>query len=104
MTPQHSENTWLLYILTTIIVIIIFALIAALIRMTQLARMRAHILKQTNEDLKNEIKDRIRIEETKQKLEVALLQGQKLQAMGTLAGGIAHDFNNILYAIIGYTE
>ena len=84
--------------------IIIFILIAALFRMAYLARMRAHILKQTNENLKNEIRDRIHIEETKQKLEVALLQGQKLQAMGTLAGGIAHDFNNILYAIIGYTE
>jgi|SRR5579885_1515767 signal transduction histidine kinase len=79
-------------------------LIAALIRMTQLARLRTFILNQTNEDLKKEINERISAEETKQKLEVALLQGQKLQAMGTLAGGIAHDFNNILYAIIGYTE
>lgn len=79
-------------------------LIAALIRMAQLASARSHILRQINEDLKNEISDRMNAEETKQKLEVALLQGQKLQAMGTLAGGIAHDFNNILYAIIGYTE
>jgi two-component system cell cycle sensor histidine kinase/response regulator CckA len=79
-------------------------LIAALVSMTQLAKMRAHILKQTNEELKNEITDRVHAEELKQKLEVALLQGQKLQAMGTLAGGIAHDFNNLLYAILGYTE
>jgi len=43
-------------------------------------------------------------EESRQKLEKALLQGQKLQAIGTLAGGIAHDFNNVLYAIMGYTE
>lgn len=42
--------------------------------------------------------------ETQQKLEKNLLQGQKLQAIGTLAGGIAHDFNNIIYAIIGYVE
>ncbi|VVC75905.1 Wide host range VirA protein [Aquicella siphonis] len=79
-------------------------LISALIRMAQLASARSFILRQINEDLKNEISDRMSAEETKQKLEVALLQGQKLQAMGTLAGGIAHDFNNILYAIIGYTE
>jgi PAS domain S-box-containing protein len=31
-------------------------------------------------------------------------QGQKMEAIGTLAGGIAHDFNNILSAIFGYTE
>jgi len=43
-------------------------------------------------------------ESEKQKLELHLLQAQKIKAIGTLAGGIAHDFNNILYPIIGFTE
>jgi two-component system cell cycle sensor histidine kinase/response regulator CckA len=73
-------------------------------RLVRLARLNVKTLDETNQTLKREISDRMQAEETKQKLEKALLQGQKLQAIGTLAGGIAHDFNNILYAVIGYVE
>lgn len=91
---------WFTFILGSSISI----LLAVIIRVAQLAKQRTFTLNQINDDLQKEVSERINAEEIKQKLEVALLQGQKLQAMGTLAGGIAHDFNNILYAIIGYVE
>lgn len=79
-------------------------LIAALVAMMQKVRQHAVSMQKINATLKAEIQERIKTEKSKKKLENALLQGQKLQAIGTLAGGIAHDFNNILYAIIGYTQ
>ena len=37
-------------------------------------------------------------------LEKHLRDGQKMEALGTLARGVAHDFNNVLSAILGYSE
>ncbi len=69
-------------------------------RLVQVTKSRNQAYKRFH----NELTERIKVEESKQKLEIALLQGQKLQAIGTLSGGIAHDFNNLIYAIKGYVE
>jgi signal transduction histidine kinase/CheY-like chemotaxis protein len=51
-------------------------------------------LREVNDALRYEIAER-------RKAEAALLQAQKMEAVGRLSGGIAHDFHNILQVVSG---
>jgi PAS domain S-box-containing protein len=63
----------------------------------QRVRERTRELAEANARLTEEIAER-------RKAEAALMQAQRLEAIGQLTGGIAHDFNNLLTAVIGNLE
>ena len=70
------------------------ALAASHAQLEQRVADRTAELRRVNERLVHEMKRR-------EALQGALLQSQKLEALGQLTSSVAHDFNNVLAAIIG---
>ena len=72
-------------------------------RRMQSSFLEAQVAERTRE--LSESNNRLQVEIAgREKTEAALLQAQKLQAVGQLAGGIAHDFNNMLATVLGNLE